>query len=64
MALALVNLTEARPTALTTEITIPCALSPLAWTLKGISLRLGTPDVSRAYCETTRLLSIWMSKIY
>ena len=63
LAVALVGLTEAKP-IVTTEMTTPCALSPLAWTLRGVSLRLGAPDVSGPYCEAIGLLSVWMSKIY
>jgi hypothetical protein len=36
----------------------------MAWKLKLLSLWMGTPDVSQAYCKSKRTLSMWRDQIY
>ena len=57
--LVLPTVTQTQPTNRGLGLTIPCELSPLAGKLKLLSLWMGTPDASKAYCRSRKVLTLW-----
>ena len=51
--------TQTHPTNRGLELTVPCELSLLAGKLKLLSLWIGAPDASKAYCRSRKVLTWW-----